>query len=462
MNYSPTVTDEIESLKASMRQLAIDLSSGTLNSLPPQSFDALSDTLAELMLTCHRIQRYTDEQRHFDAVVTFTSAIRDIQMCPELASIIVSQVLQLLTADFVALVMRDRTTGESVVAHTLGIGPFSAGQRIAPGRSLVGQVIATGKLYCSAEANPADTMASVHAAIGTPMTTQGQTIGLLWLARNLEFSESEIRLIQLLGDLSAIALHRTDTAATLLDYNTQLVDAKAQLQELDDLKAKFINDMSHELRTPITGLNMVLYLLERNGQEKYTQYLSNLREEVERLTSFTEGILDVTRLESKMNEAHIESLDFTALATQLVSIYHTRAERANVSWNFFGIDTPLMVNGDQNLLITAIGNLLTNAINYSLQGKVMIHIIHDRMRHCATLIVENNGIGVDSHELPHLFERFYRGNRVAESSIHGTGLGLAIVKQIVDFHHGHVGVDTTDDGIVRFILCIPLNSTDLN
>src|SRR5205814_103458 len=108
-------------------------------------------------------------------------------------------------------------------------------------------------------------------------------------------------------DLAAIALHRTYMVKKLGESNSELANANKHIKELDDLKAKFINDMSHELRTPITGLNMVLYLLERNGQEKYAQYLSNLREEVERLTNFSESILDVTRLETKMTNARFES-----------------------------------------------------------------------------------------------------------------------------------------------------------
>jgi signal transduction histidine kinase len=453
---SPQMIDEIEALKASMNKLADDLSS---TPLPSQSVEALRSKFTDLMLALHKIERHVNFHAYLHAVRAFTSAVRDVPTCPELAAIINEQLAQTLAANFVALLIQDVDTHENFVVHTLGDGPFTMGQRIAAGAGFIGQVIASGKPYWSAETSPlTDSLESTPAAIGMPLITQGQTIGLLWMSRDTEFSQGEMNLTWLLSDLAAIALHRTDTQKTLIESRSELLHVSAQLTELDTLKAKFINDMSHELRTPITGLNMVLYLLERNGQEKYAQYLSNMREEVERLTNFSESILDVTRLESKMSNAQFEPIDFNLLVTQLSSIYHTRAERTNVSWAFDGANTPLMVNGDQNLLLTAVGNILTNAVNYALGGKVTVRTRLDTPSQCAFLIVENNGIGVDTKELPHLFERFYRGNRVAETSIPGTGLGLAIVKEIVDFHQGRVEAEKTSEGKMRFTLCLPLQN----
>jgi len=74
--------------------------------------------------------------------------------------------------------------------------------------------------------------------------------------------------------------------------------------------------------------------------------------------------------------------------------------------------------------------LLTNAVSYALNGNVTVSTALDTHRNSATLVIENSGIGIDPTDLPHLFERFYRGSHVAESSIPGAGLGLAMLKRL--------------------------------
>ncbi len=452
---SPNLTDQTEALKVSLINLAGELTRAALYALPPQSFEIIRDTVQEIQLTFRKIERRADYQRQFESVAAFTAAIRDVKTYVELAPIIASQIANFLTATQIAIILRDTETTENIVVQTKGGGPFFTGQRFASGTGLIGQVIATAKPYFTTEIGPQTAgLTYTNAGMALPLIAYGQTIGSLWLARSIEFSDSEIALMRVIADIAANALHPTKPLTTLTDFD-------ARLKELETLKAKFINDMSHELRTPVTGLNMILYLLERNGDEKYAQYLGSMREDVERLTNLSESILDATRLETRLSSARFEPVDFNAVVTQLADIYQTRAQRADISWSFEAVDAPLPIKGDQTLLIKAVGNLLTNAISYALHGKVIVRTALDGSQQSAKLIVENTGIGIDPIDLPHLFERFYRGSRVAESSIPGAGLGLFMVKEIIDLHQGRIEVESAAEDKTRFTVHLPLIPTGL-
>lgn len=448
--HSRRLIDGIEALGDSLEKLDRDLTSA----LSPESLIALRGAVTELTATCNEIQRYANYERDFGAIAAFAASTSNIQICEEFAAFVVSQLVALTGAQSAAFVMRDSVANENIFVQVRGISPFSMGERIAGGKGLIGRVIATGKPYFTNSGN--GTQDNCHAAMALPLTTEGQTHGLLWLTRQSEFNQNEIRLLRAIGDITAINLHRHLTVIALAQRSNELAAAQNALKALDELKTKFINDMSHELRTPVTGLNMILYLLERNGQEKYAQYLNNMREDVERLTTLSESILDITRLEAKLNSAQFEPIDFNALLIQLADIYQTRAQTLGISWNFTATDAPLMTIGDQSLLLKAIGNLLTNAMSYSLKGAVSVRTSRDETEKSAILSIENNGMGIDLQDLPHIFDRFYRGHHVAESNIPGAGLGLAVVKEIVKLHQGHIEVESIASDKTRFTMSLPL------
>jgi signal transduction histidine kinase len=100
-------------------------------------------------------------------------------------------------------------------------------------------------------------------------------------------------------------------------------------------------------------------------------------------------------------------------------------------------ELPLIV-GDPNQIARVINNLVTNAVRYTHEGSVCLRIAISDDQVC--LEVQDTGIGIESEDLAHIFERFYRGRNVRQSRIHGTGLGLAIVKEIVDLHDGRIEV----------------------
>jgi signal transduction histidine kinase len=101
-----------------------------------------------------------------------------------------------------------------------------------------------------------------------------------------------------------------------------------------------------------------------------------------------------------------------------------------------------------------ITNLVTNAIRYAPGGQVKVTTSHKEGWVC--IKVKDTGLGIDSQDTPHIFERFYRGRNVRQSGMHGTGLGLAIVKEIVDFHAGEIEVESKQGKGSTFWVWLPL------
>ena len=119
------------------------------------------------------------------------------------------------------------------------------------------------------------------------------------------------------------------------------------------------------------------------------------------------------------------------------------------------------MRAERNQLIQVVNNLVVNAINYTLAGEVRVSTYLDVERGQACLQVQDTGIGIEPEDLPHVFERFYRGLRACQSGIPGTGLGLAIAKGIVDLHGGEIEVESQVDEGSTFRVWLPVDGCEL-
>jgi PAS domain S-box-containing protein len=229
-----------------------------------------------------------------------------------------------------------------------------------------------------------------------------------------------------------------DQSGKIMSYVGSQRDITRQ-RDLDRLKDRFISDVSHELRTPATNLGLYLELLERATPEKRVEYQSVLMGQSRLLMTLIDDILDLSRLTiGKSKKMEMASVDLNLLAEQVVTAHLPLAEVSELHLAFDPSPELPAVRGEQNQLARLITNLVSNAIRYTPQGNICVRTYVSNGQVC--LEVQDTGIGIDPEDLPHLFERFYRGRQVRQSKIHGTGLGLAIVKEIVDMHGGCVTI----------------------
>lgn len=210
-----------------------------------------------------------------------------------------------------------------------------------------------------------------------------------------------------------------------------------QYKELERLKDQFILEVSHELRTPVTNMGLFAELLERGKPDKKQDYLNILKSEINQLMTMIEDILDLSRLEvGKYKRSAFTSVDLNLVADQVVSAHLPLAEESGLELRFSPDEKIPLILGDQNQIARVITNLLSNAIRYTPSGYVQVRTgFEDGF---VWLEVEDTGIGIEESDYPHLFERFYRGQKVRQSKILGSGLGLAIVKEIMELHDGRI------------------------
>jgi PAS domain S-box-containing protein len=246
-----------------------------------------------------------------------------------------------------------------------------------------------------------------------------------------------------------------DRTSELTTANEQLAAANDRLAELDRLKSKFVSDVSHELRTPIANLKLYADLLERGQPEKHAHYRTVLKQQTLRLSQLVEDILDLSRLEIAGREGLFGPVDLSAVIDQVVTAHQPRAEAAGLTLTFTAADNLPTVRGDIHQLTQVVTNLVVNALNYTSQGWVRVAMTAQEGR--VSVCVADSGQGIAPEDLPHIFDRFYRGRRARQRDIPGTGLGLAIVKEIVELHHGSITVDSRVGEGTTFCVDLPAN-----
>jgi signal transduction histidine kinase len=235
------------------------------------------------------------------------------------------------------------------------------------------------------------------------------------------------------GDLSARAdATRRDEFGTLARSFNAMAD---QVEDTVVTLRRFVSDAAHELNTPLATLRTNLEMMHKNSLPEQSERVARAQAQVERLEALTQGMLDLSRIESGMSQGALGPVSLTSLAQEMGELYASRAEQAGLDFELSLPGTPITVQGDEGQLRQALTNLLDNAVKFTPESGC-VHLGLEREEDMAVLWVEDTGIGIPEEDLPHLFQRFHRGRNT--EGYPGSGLGLAIVKAIADRHDGSV------------------------
>jgi two-component system sensor histidine kinase MprB len=208
---------------------------------------------------------------------------------------------------------------------------------------------------------------------------------------------------------------------------------------------QLVADASHELRTPVTSLRTNIEVLLSDGvldDEDRRQLLSDVVEQSEELSTLVADLIDVAR--GDVPPEHLEDVRLDRLVESALE----RARRHNPGVAFTANLEPVVLSGSAERLMRAINNLLDNASGHTAPG-TPVHVTVD----ATGVTVRDRGQGISEHDLPHLFDRFYRGEN--SRSRQGSGLGLAIVRQVAEQHDGAVSAANAPDGGAVFTLTLP-------
>jgi len=243
-----------------------------------------------------------------------------------------------------------------------------------------------------------------------------------------------------------------DVAATV-----SAIEDITALKRLNMIRQDFVANVSHELRTPVASVKALTdSLLAGAAEHKETadRFLKDLDQEVTRLSQLIDDLLTLSKLETKEAVLQVEDIQLGEIVKECLDSKDLLAEEFGVDMEVELENTGMLVNGDRQLLRTALNNLVDNAIKYNRAGgKVVIRVLQDDDH--VILQVQDTGIGVPREELPRVFERFYRVDKARSRETGGTGLGLSIVKHIADLHGGGVDVTSVEGEGSIFNIRIP-------
>lgn len=230
-----------------------------------------------------------------------------------------------------------------------------------------------------------------------------------------------------------------------IDEINQLVKtlnhAKDELSKTEELRRDLLANVGHDLKTPLTMIKAYAEMvrdLTYNKKQKRIQNCNVIIEEADRMTGLVNDIVDLSQLQSRVLEMHMERFNITELVYTILKRYDILKEKEDLKF-VFDEKNDYYVYADKKKLEQVIYNLLNNAINYTGEDNtVTIRLIpkEDVIR----VEISDTGKGIKEEDLPHIWDRYYKNSKKHKRNAVGTGIGLSIVKNILINHHFEYGV----------------------
>jgi len=232
----------------------------------------------------------------------------------------------------------------------------------------------------------------------------------------------------------------------------------SELRRVESVRRDFVANVSHELKTPIGALSLLAETMAAGDDSPVNSQLADrVQREATRLGRIVDDLLDLSLIEAQ--EAPIRE------PVPVHIVLHEAAERVRGAADAVGtplsvspVATDLVVTGDSSQLVSAVTNLLDNAVKYSEPGDP-VEVDAAVVDESVCISVRDHGIGIPSRDLERIFERFYRVDRARSRATGGTGLGLSIVRHVAQAHGGDVTVESTEGEGSTFRFRVPLPSS---
>lgn len=229
-------------------------------------------------------------------------------------------------------------------------------------------------------------------------------------------------------------------------------------QKLAALKLSFFTNVSHELRTPLTLIvNPIDAILKKeNLSEEGRQHISIVRKNAGRMVRFVNQLLDLRKLQSGKATLNISEVDLIAFVKGIVEYFDDIAKEKNVMINVTSNSPAITAYIDADKFEIVIYNVISNALKFSPQNRtVTISLALNEDRQMISMVISDEGRGVDQASLSHIFELYYEGEENLQNGVKGTGIGLALSKELVQLHKGSITAINNEHGGFSVIINIP-------
>jgi two-component system CheB/CheR fusion protein len=238
---------------------------------------------------------------------------------------------------------------------------------------------------------------------------------------------------------------------------SRLKAVEEALREADRRKDEFLAVLAHELRNPLAPLRTALHVLRHTGlaEETFTRMRDMMERQVRQMTRLVDDLLDISRIGRGKIELRQERLDLATVIHSALETSEPLIEAGRHELTVSLPDQPLDVTGDPARLSQVLANLLNNAAKYTADGG-HIRLTARREGNQVVVRVRDNGAGIASEVLPHVFEMFMQSGQLQDRSEGGLGIGLTLVRRLVELHGGSVTVHSNGPGTgSEFVVRLP-------
>jgi signal transduction histidine kinase/CheY-like chemotaxis protein/CHASE3 domain sensor protein len=390
-------------------------------------------------------------------------------------SLIVNETQKLTHAD--GCVIEMAVDGELLYHVGSGMAEKMVGFRLQKEGSLSGRAMDENKIMLCGDVDTDERVdrlvcqrLEIRSMILVPLTDRSRTLGVLkaFSKEPHSFTEENGRTMQLVAGLLSAALgqavefeEKLSAIESLKETETKLMAARDQANDATQAKSQFLANMSHEIRTPLNGiLGMTGLLLDTSLSAEQLDYAQTIRRSGETLMNLINDILDFSKIEA--GKLDFEAVDFDLVSTvqDLEKTFRVPAQKKGLSIvPELDEKIPLYVNGDPGRVRQVLMNLISNAIKFTPQGKVVVRVKNMREENAQAYLrfeVEDTGVGIPEAAINRMFQVFSQGDASTTRLYGGTGLGLSISKRLVEQMNGKIGVNSLPGKGSLFWFEIPL------
>ena len=235
-----------------------------------------------------------------------------------------------------------------------------------------------------------------------------------------------------------------------------LAEDQTESRRVEEVRRDFVANTSHELKTPVGALALLAETIEdaADDAEAVRRFAGKMRQEAQRLTNLVQDLITLSRIQAVEPVPDPRPVPLDMVVAEAVDRCRMKANARGIALTSVG-SSGLSVLGDEDLLVTALRNLLENAVAYSPERTRVVITTRRASDGHAELSVADQGIGIPERDLERIFERFYRVDPARSRATGGTGLGLAIVNHILNDHGAQIRVEDNPPTGARFTIEIP-------